>query len=151
MALVVPEDQFKHILRILNTNVEGRHKVIFALTKIRGVGRRFSSFVVKKAGIDTNKRAGELTEDEVNTVKTILANPLQFDIPVYALNRQRDHKDGKTSQILSNVIDTKNREDYERMKKIRLHRGMRHFWHLRVRGQHTKSTGRGNNMRGLAP
>jgi small subunit ribosomal protein S18e len=34
------------------------------------------------------------------------------------------------------------REDLERMKKIRCHKGLRHFWGLKVRGQHTKSTGR---------
>ena len=42
------------------------------------------------------------------------------------------------------------REDLERMKKIkywiyinnRLHRGIRHYFGLRVRGQHTCSTGR---------
>jgi small subunit ribosomal protein S18e len=33
-------------------------------------------------------------------------------------------------------------EDLERMKKMRLHRGLRHFWNIRVRGQHTKTTGR---------
>lgn len=30
------------------------------------------------------------------------------------------------------------REDLERLKKIRLHRGLRTYWGLRVRGQHTK-------------
>lgn len=34
------------------------------------------------------------------------------------------------------------REDLERLKKIRLHRGLRTYWGLRVRGQHTKTTGR---------
>jgi hypothetical protein len=33
------------------------------------------------------------------------------------------------------------RDDLERLKKIRAHRGLRHFWGLRVRGQHTKTTG----------
>lgn len=28
------------------------------------------------------------------------------------------------------------------MKKIRIHRGLRHHWLLKVRGQHTNSTGR---------
>jgi len=43
-------------LRILNTNVDGRRKVMFALTMIRGVGRRFANIVVKKAEVDLNKR-----------------------------------------------------------------------------------------------
>ena len=34
-------------------------------------------------------------------------------------------------------------DDIERLKKIRNHRGLRHYWGIRVRGQHTKTTGRG--------
>ena len=33
---------------------------------VQGVGRRYSNIVLKKADIDLNKRAGELSEDEVN-------------------------------------------------------------------------------------
>ena len=39
-------------------------------------------------------------------------------------------------------MDTKIREDLERMKKIKQHRGLRHHWLLKVRGQHTNSNGR---------
>ncbi len=39
-------------------------------------------------------------------------------------------------------MDSKLREDLERLKKIRAHRGLRHYWGLRVRGQHSKTTGR---------
>ena len=34
---------FQHILRILNTNIDGRKKVMFAVTSIKGVGRRFAN------------------------------------------------------------------------------------------------------------
>lgn len=34
------------------------------------------------------------------------------------------------------------RDDLEKMKKIKLHKGLRHYFGLRVRGQHTCSTGR---------
>lgn len=37
-------------------------------------------------------------------------------------------------QVLSTALDNKLREDLERLKKIRLHRGLRHYWGLRVRG-----------------
>jgi hypothetical protein len=55
-ALVVPQEKFQHILRILNTNVSGTQKVAYALTKIRGVGKRFANMVCKKANIDMKKR-----------------------------------------------------------------------------------------------
>ena len=142
MALVVPDTEFQHILRVLNTNVDGRHKVPFALTKIKGIGRRFAILACKKAGVDINKRAGELSEDEIENIKGVIANPLQFDIPMYFLNSQKDKRDGKWSQAVSNQLDTKLRNDLERMKKMRLHRGLRHYWGIRVRGQHTCTTGR---------
>jgi hypothetical protein len=55
-ALVMNESEFTHILRILNTNIDGRQKVMFAMTNIKGCGRRFSNLVLKKAEIDMNKR-----------------------------------------------------------------------------------------------
>jgi len=149
MALVVEDNDFQLILRILNTNVDGRQKVQYALTKIRGIGRRFSNLILKKADIDLKKRAGELTEEEIEAIKTIIANPLQFNIPEWFLNSQKDHKDGKYSQVVANNLDTKLRDNFERMKKIRLHRGLRHYWNLRVRGQHTKTTGRHGRTVGL--
>ena len=36
---------------------------------------------------------------------------------------------------MANVLDNKLREDLERLKKIRAHRGLRHYWGLRVRLQ----------------
>jgi small subunit ribosomal protein S18e len=42
------------------------------------------------------------------------------------------------------------RDDLERLKKIRNHRGLRHYWGLRVRGQHTKTTGRAGKTVGVA-
>ena len=70
-----------------------------------------------------------------------MQNPTQFKIPLWFLNRQKDIVDGKYSQILSNNVDSKLRDDLERLKKIRCHRGLRHYWGIRVRGQHTKTTG----------
>ncbi|KAF6365239.1 ribosomal protein S18 [Rhinolophus ferrumequinum] len=176
MSLVIPE-KFQHILRVLNTNIDGRRKIAFAITAIKGVGRRYAHVVLRKADIDLTKRAGELTEDEVGQGKgggglglpprgpsgsdpcpacqverviTIMQNPRQYKIPDWFLNRQKDVKDGKYSQVLANGLDNKLREDLERLKKIRAHRGLRHFWGLRVRGQHTKTTGRRGRTVGVS-
>ena len=129
-------------MEVLNTNIYGLRKIAFAITAIKGVGRRYAHLVLRKADIDLTERAGELTEDEVERVITIMQNPRQYNIPDWFLNRQKDVKDGKCSQILANGPDNKLPEDPERLKKIRDHRELRHFWGLRVRGQHTKTTGR---------
>ena len=141
MSLIIGDD-FQHILRVLNTNVDGRTKVMYALTQIKGIGRRFANVVCKKAEIDMGQRAGELSAAELESLMVIVANPRQFRIPDWFLNRQKDFKDGKYLQLSSNALDTKLRDDLERLKKIRNHRGLRHYWGIRVRGQHTKTTGR---------
>ena len=74
---------------------------------------------------------------------------LDYGIPKWFLNRQRCIKDGTYSQLYSNMVDTRLREDLERMKKVRNHRGLRHFWGLKVRGQRTKSTGRTGKTLGV--
>ncbi|THC90230.1 hypothetical protein EYZ11_010311 [Aspergillus tanneri] len=85
-----------------------------------------------------------------NLLSPIAPNPTQYKIPTWFLNRQRDITDGKDSQVLSNGLDSKLREDLERLKKIRSHRGLRHYWGLRVRGQHTKTTGRRGRTVGVS-
>ncbi|KAJ4288416.1 ribosomal 40S subunit protein S18B [Kalmusia sp. IMI 367209] len=151
MSLVSGEkSNFQYIIRLLNTNVDGKQKVMYAMTKIKGVGRRYSNLVCKKADVDLSKRAGDLTSEELERIVTILQNPLQYKIPTWFLNRQRDIVDGKNSQILANGVDSKLREDLERLKKIRAHRGLRHYWGLRVRGQHSKTTGRRGRTVGVS-
>ena len=132
-----------------NTNVNGKQKVAFALRGIKGIGRRFAILVCKKAQIDLSRRAGELTEAEMNTVSDIFAKPQEYGIPKWFLNRQRCIKDGTWSQLFSGMVDTRLREDLERMKKIRKHRGLRHHFGLKVRGQHSKSTGRTGKTLGV--
>lgn len=58
MSLVAPDpsQNFNHILRLLNTNVDGKGKIMYALTKITGVGRRYANIVCKKADVDLGKR-----------------------------------------------------------------------------------------------
>merc|ERR1712137_1243379 len=149
MAYMQP-DNFQHILRVMNTNIDGKTKCPFALTKIKGVGRRFSTLVLKKAEVNLNKRAGEMTPEELEKLIVIVANPRQFKIPDWFLNRKKDHKDGRFSQVVSNALDMKLRDDLERLKKIRNHRGLRHYWGLRVRGQRTKTTGRKGRTVGVS-
>lgn len=49
----------------MGTNIDGKRKVMFAMTAIKGVGRRYANIVLKKADIDLDKRAGECSEEEV--------------------------------------------------------------------------------------
>ena len=75
------DDNFKYILRVFNTNLDGRQKVPYALRKIKGVGRRFAKMVTHSANIDANKRAGELTDAEVEKIIDVVNKPLEYGLP----------------------------------------------------------------------
>ena len=144
MSLIIEdaENNFKHIHRILNTNIDGKRTVPYALDKIKGVGRRFGFYICKILRINPKLRAGELKEEQTDAIAKIIAEPEGHGIPRWFLNRQRDYKEGKNLQMASNVLETKLREDIERLFKMKTNRGLRHKWGLKVRGQHTKTTGR---------
>ena len=137
--------EFQHILRLLNTNVDGKEKIMYALTSIKGIGRRFANICCKKAEVDMKKRAGrsadrhgpllhphlpslpcrtfaacttvcfhtgylcphpmhpagECSAEELERLMTIVANPRQYKIPDWFLNRQKDHKTGRFTQVRS--------------------------------------------------
>jgi len=135
-------DEFTHILRVQNTNINGKQKAPFGLRQIKGIGRRFAFLCLKIAQVDTNKRSGEITEKEITSVSDILARPSEYNVPKWFLNRQKDPRNGTYAHLISNQLDTIEREDYERMRKTKQHRGLRAMWGTRVRGQRTKSTGR---------
>lgn len=141
-TLIANKETFQHMIRVANTNIDGKQKAGFALTSIKGIGRRFCNIALKKAEIDPTKRAGELTQEEIDQFMVVVSNPRTFKIPDYILNRRKDFKDGRYGQIISSTLDNKLREDLERLKKIRSHRGIRHWWGLKVRGQHTKTSRR---------
>ena len=125
MALV-SDGGFQHILRVLNTNVDGRQKVrraparccglcwpcaarllagcltlrlpsaqvMFAITAIKGIGRRLANVACKKAEVDLSKRAGELSASELESLMVVVSNPRQFRVPDWFLNRCARHTGG---------------------------------------------------------
>lgn len=59
----VRSSNYRDLLRMFNTNIEGKYNLWIALTKIKGVGRRFAKAICQKSGIDPYMRAGEVTEE----------------------------------------------------------------------------------------
>ena len=45
--LYIEEEDYKHILRVLNTNIEGKRLAPFVIRKTKGIGRRLSSSLKK--------------------------------------------------------------------------------------------------------
>ncbi len=143
------EKDFRFILRLFNTNVDGKQKIPYAIRNVRGIGRRLALLVTLKAGLNPDARSGELSEEQLEKIVDICNNPLKYSIPEWFLNRKKDPKDGTFSQQIANGIDTKLREDLEKMKRMKLHKGLRHYFGLKVRGQHTNATGRRGKIVGV--
>ncbi|RJS80295.1 30S ribosomal protein S13 [Candidatus Bathyarchaeota archaeon] len=134
--------EFRHILRITDTDVDGTLKAPYALSKIKGISLNLANAILKKAGIDPDVRAGFLTDDEVRKIEAIIKEPKKYGLPSWLLNRQKDLETGEDLHLISADLALKVKNDIERMKEIRSWRGYRHAYGLKVRGQRTRTTGR---------
>lgn len=134
--------EFRHILRITGTDVDGTLKVLYALTKIRGVSLNLANAILKKARVNPDKRAGFLTEAEVERIEQIIKEPTRFELPSWLLNRRKDLETGKNLHLISADLDLRIKTDIKQMKELRSWRGYRHAHGLKVRGQRTRTTAR---------
>ena len=55
--------------RISGVNIPDNKKIGIALTYIYGIGSTLAGFVLKTTGISSDKRAKELTSDEINKIQ----------------------------------------------------------------------------------
>jgi small subunit ribosomal protein S18e len=151
MSLYLTEDaQIQDIIRMFNTNINGREKVIKALTVVKGVGMRMSEMLCKRAKIDTTLRAGEVPAEQMEMIAKILEAPMQHNIPEWFLNHQRDLADGNSYHLIGNQLEADFRLYLERAKRVRHIRGLRLLRGLKVHGQRTKSNGRRGKTMGVS-
>jgi len=142
-------EEYRHILRIVGADVEGTLKTSYALTKIKGMGLSLASAVLKKANVNPDKRAGFLTEPEIEKIEEIVKDPSKFGLPNWLLNRRKDPDTGKDMHLVSADLVLKTKMDIEQMKDMKSWRGYRHAYGLKVRGQRTKTTGRAGKALGV--
>ncbi|MBW2990847.1 30S ribosomal protein S13 [Candidatus Woesearchaeota archaeon] len=142
------DKEFKHLVRIANTDIKGQKHVLYALTGIKGVNVMFANAVCRKARVPVTKKAGYLSDDEVKALESVISKPLQAGIPVWMLNRKKDYDSGKDKHLLGGELDFSHEMDIKRMKKTKSYKGLRHQWGLPVRGQKTRSNFRRNKGKG---
>lgn len=135
---------YKHLVRIAQVDIPGEKQIKIALMKIRGVGFTLASAVCNLAGIDQDKKAGELSDQEVKKLNEVLSNPLKAGIPVWMLNRRKEYETGEDRHLLTAEWDFVQDNTIKMLKKMKCYRGIRHSRGLPVRGQRTKSNFRKN-------
>lgn len=140
---------FRLILRFMGTDVDGSKKVVYGLSKIRGVGPNLAAAVVKVTKINPDARMGALSEAELSRVEDAIRDPLKHGIPVRMVNRRKDIETGRDMHLVGPDLALKIKSDVDLMKDIKSWKGVRHSLGLKVRGQRTRTTGRSGKAVGV--
>lgn len=138
------QQEFKYLVRIANTDLDGNKSLHSALTKIQGVGFMLSNAVCNIINIDKYAKVGYLSEDTINKIDEILKDLSKHGAPEWLLNRRRDPEDGISRHIITSNLKFIGDNDIKLMKKIRSYKGIRHAFGAPVRGQRTRSNFRKN-------
>ena len=147
---MVDKAEFRHIVRIANTDVDGNKPLYLAIQKIKGVGENFARAVCSVAQLDFMKKAGNIDEATALKIEKIILDPKAAGFPDRFLNRIGDYETGVTTHLIMNDLDFTKDQDIKRQKKIKSNVGLRHQWRLPVRGQRTGSNFRPNKGKGGA-
>lgn len=135
------DENFNFIVRIASSDIDGQKRVVIGLQSIKGVGKRVSEIVVKKAKIDPTVKIGSLSDEKVKEIEQYIISYVEY-APNWVVNRQMDYETGADMHLIGNDLDMIQKDDINRMKMIRCYRGIRHETHHKVRGQRTRSNGR---------
>jgi ribosomal protein S13 len=141
---------FQFRVRCMNTDCRGDWAVPFALTEIKGIGIRLARIICDTAEIEQDALMGFLTDEEVQKIEDIIRSPKEYKIPSFLVNRRKDIETGEDIHISSIDMPVYLKDDLDRLQKINCYRGIRHKLGLRVRGQRTRTSGRGGQTIGVA-
>lgn len=137
------DENFRYIVRVSNTDIDGNRKVVDSIRKIRGIGFSFASAICSAAGIEKNARTGNLSDAEIGRIEDALKNA-HLKLPVWMLNRRRNIEDDSSVHLVSNDLAFAQENDIRQMQRIRSYKGIRHMAGAPVRGQRTRSNFRKN-------
>jgi small subunit ribosomal protein S13 len=107
--------------RIMGIDIPKEKRIEISLTYFYGIGRALSNVVLKEAGINPDKRAKDLSEEEVSRLTNILQ---------------------KGSLRIEGDLRRDISQNIKRLMDIGSWRGMRHKKGLPVRGQRTRTNSR---------
>ena len=134
--------EYRHILRISGKDIEGSKKIIVALSMIRGIGYNLAQIMLQSLNINPYIRVGFATESELKEIELTIKDPSRVGIPPWYLNRRKDMDTGSDKHLITSDLDFTISNDIEREKSVMSWRGYRHMFGLKVRGQHTRTSGR---------
>jgi small subunit ribosomal protein S13 len=108
------------VARIVGVDLPDRKKVLYALPAIYGIGLASAQKILAATGIDPNKRVGDLTDEELATLRKEIESGYKVEGELRA-------------EVAANI---------KRYIEIGCYRGLRHRARLPVRGQRTRTNAR---------
>ncbi|MCU7493153.1 MAG: 30S ribosomal protein S13 [Ignavibacteria bacterium] len=106
--------------RIAGIDLPKNKKAYIGLTYIFGVGQHTALSILEKAKVNADKKIGDLTEEEVAEIRSIMTN---------------DYK-------VEGALKSEVQQNIKRLMDIGSYRGLRHRRGLPVRGQRTRTNSR---------
>ena len=106
--------------RIAGVDLPKKKRAEIGLTYITGIGRASSLAILTKAGVDINKKVGDLNDDEVQRIRSIITAEYKVE----------------------GALRSETQMNIKRLMDIGCYRGIRHRRGLPVRGQRTRTNSR---------
>lgn len=108
------------MVRICNVNIPDNKPIFISLSYIYGIGQSLARKILNMANVDQNKKAKDLTTEEINRLQNIIETNYKIEGDL-------------RREIQANI---------RRLKDINCYRGIRHLKKLPVRGQRTRTNSR---------
>ncbi len=106
--------------RIAGVDIPDKKKIRYSLRYIHGIGPKSADRILTEAGIDGDVRSGELSDQDVGQIASII----------------------EAGFIIEGTLRRQVQQHIQRLKDIRSYRGDRHRKGLPVRGQRTRCNAR---------
>lgn len=106
--------------RVIGVYIPDNKRLVISLTYIYGIGDFYAKKIISELGLDGDRKAGELTEDEIAKITAHLESNCTVE-------------GDKRRQV---------QNDITRLISIHSYRGLRHRLRLPVRGQRTRVNAR---------
>jgi len=133
-------EQPRVVIRLMNTDLDGDKKVLYALRGVKGLSYSVAKAVCNVAGVNPDVKLGSLGEDILKKLESAIKDPAGHEIPVWMLNRRKDMETGKDMHLSGTDVKVAEKFDIKAMVDKKSYKGVRHMLGLPVRGQRTRSS-----------
>jgi len=133
------EKEFRLIIRLGGSDLDGNKPVIVALNKIKGISFSFANAICNTLGIDKKMKTGDLTDEQVSKIEEILKEPLKYGFPAWMINLRKDLFSGNDQHLTGPDVSIYQSQTQKLWQKLKTYRGLRLAKGLPVRGQRTRA------------